>query len=496
MSPEDIRKLLGGYATGTLTTEEQQALFAAALEDQELFDALAREQSLRDLLRDPAARAELLGALDTPATRPGGFWQWLRRPMVAGLATAGVAALAIAAVWQGTRLASVKHQAQPVIVAELKRPELSPAPSAAQLPPPASQPATNTRDKDVGALATVMADKENAPAVAPPSPRSSADSPASLLKEKKAVIASAPSPARHAEAGTPSRIAAGAAAARADKKTAVAMAPPLRQFDAGTLRAKIAPAPAESMADNKAVAAMAPPPPPPPLAVPAAMPAVLAHKAEADAALPVPTSGLTAGALQASLPLDARALFYLDQPAPSANAFAQPSGGGGAPPPPTFRTAPQKDAPPPKSKGDTGLIAPLAATAPRLGVRVSILRAQSEVDLTAVLDPGETVRLKLIPNADGFLYITEGTRTVASGRVLRLQPFETPELRFNGSGQKQLIVLLSRRPRTVATLSLGSLSRDNLVQSSAGQERATYIVSGPREAGAQEVVVPVTLTYR
>ena len=41
MSPEEIKKLLGGYATGTLTAEEQQALFAAALEDQELFDALA-----------------------------------------------------------------------------------------------------------------------------------------------------------------------------------------------------------------------------------------------------------------------------------------------------------------------------------------------------------------------------------------------------------------------------------------------------------------------
>ncbi len=79
MSPQEIKKLLGGYATGTLTVEEQQALFAAALEDQELFDAMAREQSLRDLLRDPAARAELLSALDAPARRFG-FWQWLRRP--------------------------------------------------------------------------------------------------------------------------------------------------------------------------------------------------------------------------------------------------------------------------------------------------------------------------------------------------------------------------------------------------------------------------------
>src|ERR1019366_6497011 len=72
MSPEDIKKLLGGYATGTLTAEERQALFAAALEDQELFDALAREQSLRDLLRDPAARAQLLAALDAPFGGRGG----------------------------------------------------------------------------------------------------------------------------------------------------------------------------------------------------------------------------------------------------------------------------------------------------------------------------------------------------------------------------------------------------------------------------------------
>src|ERR1035438_1785028 len=421
MSPEDIRKLLGGYATDTLTTEERQALFAAALEDQELFDALAREQSLRDLLRDPAARAELLSALDTPATRSAGFWQWLRRPMVAGLATAGVAAIAVVAVWQGTRMASVKPSAQPVIVAELKRPELSPAPSAVpSAPAPASQPATNKRDMDAGASATVMADKEKAPAVALPSRQFEAES-ANLLKEKKAVIAMAPSPARQAEESMRAQIAPAPAEVKADKKTALASAP-LRQFDAGTLRAKIAPAPAEPMADHKAVATLAPPPPPP---APAAMPAVLARKTEADAAPPLPQVGVTTGALQANLPLDARALFYLDQAAPVANAFVQPSGGGGAALPPTFRTAPRKDEPAPVAKGATVLVAPITNNAPRLGVRVSILRATGEVDLTTLLDPGETVRLKLIPNADGFLYVAEGTRTLARGRAQRLRPFET-----------------------------------------------------------------------
>jgi len=68
MNRQDIEKLLGGYATGTLTPDEEQALFAAALEDQQLFDRLAHEQPLRDLLRDPAARAALLATLNERPT--------------------------------------------------------------------------------------------------------------------------------------------------------------------------------------------------------------------------------------------------------------------------------------------------------------------------------------------------------------------------------------------------------------------------------------------
>jgi hypothetical protein len=66
MTREQVRKLLGGYAAGTLTEAEETALFEAALEDQDLFDELGREQALRDLLSDPAARAHLLAALDEP----------------------------------------------------------------------------------------------------------------------------------------------------------------------------------------------------------------------------------------------------------------------------------------------------------------------------------------------------------------------------------------------------------------------------------------------
>jgi hypothetical protein len=99
MTPDQARKLLGGYATGTLTSEEQRALFEAALLDQALFDELAREQALREALDDSTNRAELLRALDdagearqrehimgTPRRR---WWVW-------GLAGSG--ALAAAAV--------------------------------------------------------------------------------------------------------------------------------------------------------------------------------------------------------------------------------------------------------------------------------------------------------------------------------------------------------------------------------------------------------------
>lgn len=88
MSREEIQKLLGGYATDTLSDAERSALFAAALEDQELFDALAKEHALREVLQDPASRQQLIAALG-PAGDPfaARAWRWLRRP--ASLAMAG-----------------------------------------------------------------------------------------------------------------------------------------------------------------------------------------------------------------------------------------------------------------------------------------------------------------------------------------------------------------------------------------------------------------------
>ena len=111
MNRDDIEKLLGGYAAGTLTGDERQALFAAALEDQELFESLAAEEPLRELLQDPAAKAQLLAALDD---RPA---PWYRRLLWPGFGIAAAAAMLLMAVF-------VRHEPpkpEPVVVAETRR---------------------------------------------------------------------------------------------------------------------------------------------------------------------------------------------------------------------------------------------------------------------------------------------------------------------------------------------------------------------------------------
>jgi hypothetical protein len=131
MKPEDIQKLLGGYATGTLTPEEQQALFAAALDDQQLFDALAKDQSLRDLLRDPSARAQVLAAIDD---HPLPWWK-AHRWVLAGATVAATLAVAT-----GVYLTRPKPIAPlpPVLVAQSEQPEppTSPVPAARPPAPP------------------------------------------------------------------------------------------------------------------------------------------------------------------------------------------------------------------------------------------------------------------------------------------------------------------------------------------------------------------------
>jgi hypothetical protein len=98
----DPKRLLGGYATDTLTEHERRELLAAALEDQELFDTLLEEEGLRELLESPEARQEVLAALERP-TRWERVRDWFARPAtfadLATVATVLVVALAVPVVW-------------------------------------------------------------------------------------------------------------------------------------------------------------------------------------------------------------------------------------------------------------------------------------------------------------------------------------------------------------------------------------------------------------
>ncbi len=140
MSEHDLEKLLGGFAADTLTPEEKQTLYTAALQDQQLFNALANEQALKELLSDPDVRRRLVASLEQKSASGAddslSWLDWFRRP--AGLAFAGGLAAAALAVVLGVRIYqdSLRQAAQSVATEDAKSAS-PPAPI-----PPASQPAT------------------------------------------------------------------------------------------------------------------------------------------------------------------------------------------------------------------------------------------------------------------------------------------------------------------------------------------------------------------
>lgn len=123
MTPDEARKLMGGYATGSLTEAERRVLFEAALQDQELFDELVGEQVLKEVLEEPGARQRLIAALEPP--RRHRAWLW-----------AGAAATAAIAVVIGI-VVSQRTPPPPQQVAQvMKSPEPVIAPTPLPAPPP------------------------------------------------------------------------------------------------------------------------------------------------------------------------------------------------------------------------------------------------------------------------------------------------------------------------------------------------------------------------
>lgn len=153
MTQDQIRKLLGGYATNELSADERRILFEAALDDQELFNALQNEDALKELLDDPVSREHARRALAGPLPiqrRPAfGSRRWLL----------GVAIPAVAAV---VLIAVMNRATAPV--------QVEPPLQIAAVRPSAPQQAAASRVEVAAPVAKKQATKVKIPAAASPLP--------------------------------------------------------------------------------------------------------------------------------------------------------------------------------------------------------------------------------------------------------------------------------------------------------------------------------------
>jgi hypothetical protein len=171
---DDVRKLLGGYATGTLSDEEKQFLFDAALQDDELFAALADEQALKELLDDTTVRAQILRATEEPRfSVMVSLRDWFERPKAKALVATGAVLLAVIGV-NTMRQAGRNEQ-----VAQVREPTSAVAPLEPKKAPqtqPKQTPVKRTLKSADATPAQAQADQNAAPVVAqaPPPPPPSA----------------------------------------------------------------------------------------------------------------------------------------------------------------------------------------------------------------------------------------------------------------------------------------------------------------------------------
>ncbi len=191
MTPDnDVEKLLGGFATNSLTDQERTKLFEAALTNQRLFDALADEQALKELLDDPRSRRLLVQALkekQSEVTWLGKLQGWFQQPWYqqpSSWAVTGGAVVALLAVTVVVHLVELPTQvpqlttdANPPVASAPDSP--SPPKSGDQFPGRKLDPAiplkerTQSPPEQPKSNVTIPADpmkKEEVPALAPAAP--------------------------------------------------------------------------------------------------------------------------------------------------------------------------------------------------------------------------------------------------------------------------------------------------------------------------------------
>jgi hypothetical protein len=178
MTQDEIRKLLGGYATNALTADERRILFEAALEDQELFNALQNEDALRELLDDTELRDQVRRALAAPGVPKTKFswrrWAW-------GVALPAVVAVIVILVMY--RPKAPEPIPQPIQTARVEPPKVAAAPEVA--PPPQAK----TQSTPVRRL------ERAAPAIAPSPAAKKQSTPVEALARATPAMPAAPAPA-------------------------------------------------------------------------------------------------------------------------------------------------------------------------------------------------------------------------------------------------------------------------------------------------------------
>lgn len=459
MSDHDLEKLLGGFAADTLTPEEKQTLYRAALQDQQLFNALADEQALKELLSDPDVRRRLLQALQKTSTSGAGgslsWLDWFRRP--AGLALAGGLAAAALAVVLGIRIYqdSLRQAAQSVATEEVR---------------PARPQAINPQAK---------ANENVAPAIDLPKKDTLIDKPAKRER-------SAPPPSKKEQAS---------AVARDSLKQRSEQGEVRREAEAPVATLSKSAEEVTSPADQKLAASAAPPAPAP-----------------EPKQLQSPPSGRVAAT--AAPALSARTLFYGGEPAqPDTRPMAKEQEQAMKP---LTESAPQANRFERKLEGlsQPGKAAGTAVQLRPLGLRYSFVVHETdgqdrEVDVATASKSMQPVFLAVEANQDAYLQVW---KTVGSSTPQLLWPGkETGQLSLKmTAGQRQHIPLpmesgpitltahLSRVPSGPITIQETTMfdrpSPNQLHESitasnrTGSPERATYVVSQDPSTGAQVTI--------
>jgi len=464
MAEHDLEKLLGGFAANTLTPEEKQALYTAALQDQQLFNALADEQAFKELLADPGVRRRLLASMEQKSAPGAGdslsWLDWFRRP--AGLALAGGLSAAALAVVLGVRIYqdSLRHAAESTATEEVK-------PATPQVVEPQAKAKEN--------LAPAIDHKKKDGLIDRPAKRERAMPPPSKQERVSDVARDSLKQRNQQDEGRGQAEAPGAALSK----------------------------PAEEMpsrADQK-------------LAASSAQPATAPEPKQ----LQTPAGGRVAAT--ATPALSARALFYGGESGRAEmRAMAKEQEQVMKPP---AESAPQSNRLERKSEGlsqpgkASGAVAPLGP----LGLRYSFMirgadGQEQEADVATALKSTEPVYLTVEANQDAYLQVWETVgsstpqllwpRKESGQTALKITAGQRQHIPLSiGSGPATLTARLSRVPSESfmrqETGMLDRLSPNQLEESitasnrTGSRERATYVVN-PDPSTAAQVAVDIILS--